>query len=199
MQTAAAGRYNTEGIQKITRKQLIKHYWRYEKQQRISAAANIKTLKEPKGSIRAKFKMSEKCQDSHLRLADEIHHLRLQLSKMAAREADALRRLKEAEESLVMQRQKQEPEKFSVVTLEEENAKLIAKLAQAASEMNMQDRLWQMKFNILETTNKLMLEERERAWEMEKAVLKAEIGRLQKDLDKKISKKRKIFFKRAFM
>lgn len=134
-----------------------------------------------------------------MRLANEIHHLQLQLSKMAAREADALRRLKEAEESLVMQRQKQEPDEFNVVTLEEENAKLIAKLAQAASEMNMQDRLWQMKFNILETTNKLMLEERERAWEMEKAALKAEIGRLQKDLDKKISKKRKIFFKRAFM
>lgn len=129
-----------------------------------------------------------------MRLADEIHHLRLQLSKMAAREADALRRLKEAEESLVMQTQKQEPDKFTVVTLEEENAKLIAKLAQAASEMNMQDRLWQMKLNILETTNKLMLEERERAWEMEKAGLKAEIGRLQKDLDKKISKKRKLFF-----
>lgn len=134
-----------------------------------------------------------------MRLTDEIHHLRLQLSKMAAREADALQRLKEAEESLVMQRQKQEPDKFSVVTLEEENAKLIAKLAQAASEMNMQDRLWQMKFNILETTNKLMLEERKRAWEMEKAVLKAEIGRLQKDLDKKIYKKRKRLFKRAFM
>lgn len=72
-----------------------------------------------------------------------------------------------------MQTQKQEPDKFTMVTLEEENAKLIAKLAQAASEMNMQDRLWQMKFNILETTNKLMLEERERAWEMEKAALKA--------------------------
>lgn len=73
----------------------------------------------------------------------------------------------------MMQTQKQEPDKFTMVTLEEENAKLIAKLAQAASEMNMQDRLWQMKFNILETTNKLMLEERERAWEMEKAALKA--------------------------
>lgn len=58
--------------------------------------------------------------------------------------------------------------------------------------MNMQDRLWQMKFNSLETTNKLMLEERERAREMEKATFRAEIGKLQKDLNKKISKKRKI-------
>lgn len=61
LQTAAAGRYNTVGMLKISRKQLIKHYWNYEKQQRISAAANIKTLKEPKGSIRVSFEQNLKC------------------------------------------------------------------------------------------------------------------------------------------
>lgn len=57
----AAGRYITVGMLKITRKQLIKHYWKYDKQQRISAAANTKTLKEPEGFIRASFKQNLKC------------------------------------------------------------------------------------------------------------------------------------------
>lgn len=47
---------------------------------------------------------------------------------MAASEADALQRLKENEE----ERQKQEPDTLCVVMVEEENAKLIDKLAQAA-------------------------------------------------------------------
>lgn len=118
--------------------------------------------------------------DSAKNDAKGVFDLQLQLSKMAAREAEVLRRLRDAEEALARQRQKQNLDQLSLIRLEEENARLVAKGAQAACELNVHERAWQEKFQHLKSLNNVLLREREKAWEMERAALKAKIVSLQK-------------------
>lgn len=118
--------------------------------------------------------------DSDKKDAEGIYDLQLQLSKMAAREAEVLRRLRDAEEALARQRQKQNVDQLSLIRLEEENARLVAKVAQTACELNVHERAWQEKFQHLKSLNNVLLREREKAWEMERAALKTKIVSLQK-------------------
>lgn len=136
--------------------------------------------------------------DSDKRDAEGIYDLQLQLSKMAAREAELLRRLRDAEEALARQRQKQNLDQLSLIRLEEENARLVAKVAQTTCELKAHERAWQEKFHHLKSLNNVLLREREKAWEMERAALKAKIVSLQKHRGKiqKTFRKRTPWIKR---
>lgn len=125
--------------------------------------------------------------------AEGIYDLQLRLSKMAAREAEVLRRLRDAEEALARQRQKRNLDQLRVIRLEEENARLVAKVAQTACELNVQERARQEKFHHLKCLNNVLLREREKAWELERAALKAKIVSLQEHR----GKTQKTFWKRA--
>lgn len=118
--------------------------------------------------------------DSGQNDGEGLYDLQLQLSRMAAREAEVLRRLRDAEAALARQRQKHNLDQLSVIRLEEENARLVAKAAQAACELNAHERAWLEKFQHLKSLNNVLLREREKAWEMERAALKAKILSLQK-------------------
>lgn len=136
--------------------------------------------------------------DSDKKDAEGIYDLQLQLSKMAAREAEVLRRLRDAEEALARQRQKHNLDQLSLIRLEEEKARLVAKVAQTVCELNMHERAWQEKFQHLKSLNNVLLREREKAWEMERAALKAKIVSLQKHRGKiqKLFRKRTPWIKR---
>lgn len=123
--------------------------------------------------------------------AEAVYDLQHQLSKMAARGAEALRRLRDAEEALARQTQKQNLDQLSLIRLEEENARLVAKV-------NMQERAWQEKFHRLKCLNNILLREREKAWEVERAALKEKIASLQKHRGKiqKTFQKRTMWIKR---
>lgn len=150
---------------------------------------------EPAAAVRPSLKaedfpgQSAEFGDSDKKEGEGVFDPQLQLSNMAAREAEALRRLRDAEEALARQRQKQNLDQLSLIRLEEENARLVAKVAQAAGELNAQERAWQEKFQHLKSLNHVLLREREKAWEMERAGLKATIVSLQKHRGKTFRKR----------
>lgn len=86
--------------------------------------------------------------------AETVHDLRQQLSKMAARGAEALRRVRDAEEALARQRQKQSFDQLLLSHLEGEHARLVA-------QVNAQEQLWQEKFHHLVSLNNVLLREKE--------------------------------------
>lgn len=86
--------------------------------------------------------------------AEPVHDLWQQLSNMAARGEEVLCRLREAEEALDRQRQKQSCVRSLLIRLEHENARLVAKV-------NTQERLQQEKFHHLMSLNNVLLSEEE--------------------------------------
>uniref|UniRef100_H3BYL4 Uncharacterized protein n=1 Tax=Tetraodon nigroviridis TaxID=99883 RepID=H3BYL4_TETNG len=118
--------------------------------------------------------------DSDTKDAEGLYDLQPQLSKMAAREAELLCRLRDAEEAHARQREKQNLDQLSRIRLEEENARLVAKVVQMACEVNVYERAWQKKLHQLKSLNYVLLREREKAWEIERAALMARIHSLQK-------------------
>ncbi|TNM92980.1 hypothetical protein fugu_018382 [Takifugu bimaculatus] len=86
--------------------------------------------------------------------AETVHDLRQQLSKVAARGAEVLSRLRDAEEALARRLHKQSLDRLLLIRLEEENARLVA-------QVNMQERKWQEKFHHLVSLNNVLLREKE--------------------------------------
>lgn len=106
--------------------------------------------------------------------AETVHDLRQQLSKVAARGAEVLRRLRDAEEALARQRQKESFDRMLLIRLEEENARLVA-------QVNAQQRTWQEKFHRLVALNNVLLREREQEeLELERKALRTVIMSLEK-------------------
>lgn len=130
-------------------------------------------------------------QDLDGKEAEGIYDLYLQLSKMTTRGAEALRRLRDVEEALIRQRQEGDLDRLILLALEEENNRLVAKVAKATCELNMQERAWQEKFHQVKSLNNDLLREREKAWEMERAALRAQNLRVQEDQNKAHKKGRK--------
>lgn len=81
--------------------------------------------------------------------AENAHHLRLQISKIAAGELEVLSRLKDAEEALARQKLEQDTDRLALIRLEEDNARLGARVAQATREMEARDRALRKKFKRL--------------------------------------------------
>lgn len=217
---------NAVTMQKFIMKQLVK-IWKYVNEPRSYAADDVmgyevESLKvqhmsvceyqelaephliHPPAAAKFNHKVEEflgqnaEFGDSDKKDAEGIYDLQLQFSKMAAREAEVLRRLRDAEEALARQRQKQNLDQLTLIRLEEENARLVAKVAQTACELNVHERAWQEKFHHLKSLNNVLLREREKAWEMERAALQAKVVSLQKHRGKiqKTFRKRTPWIKR---
>lgn len=105
--------------------------------------------------------------------------LQLQLSKMAAREAQLLRRLEKAEGALARQLDQQTQDQLSLSRLEEENARMVAEVEQKRDELNRQVQEWKDQFHLLKSLNIVLLHEREKAWELERAALETKIACLE--------------------
>ncbi|TNM92971.1 hypothetical protein fugu_018373 [Takifugu bimaculatus] len=106
--------------------------------------------------------------------AETVHDLRQQLSKVAARGAEVLSRLRDAEEALARRLHKQSLDRLLLIRLEEENARLVA-------QVNMQERKWQEKFHHLVSLNNVLLREKEQEdLELERKALKTMIRSLEK-------------------
>lgn len=213
-------------MRKFIRKHLVK-IWKYVKKPRSYAAGDVNGYKmesmkvqhmtvceyqesaephliHPPAAAKFDHKVEEflgenaEFGDSDKKDSEGIYDLQLQFSKMAAREAEVLRKFRDAEEALARQRQKQNLEQLTLIRLEEENARLVAKMAQMACELNVHELACQEKFLQLRSLNNVLLREREKAWEIERAALQAEIVGLQKCCSKiqKTSRKRTPWIKR---
>lgn len=120
--------------------------------------------------------------------AEAVQDLRQQLSKVAARGAEVLWRLRDAEEALARRLQQESSDRMLLVRLEEENARLVAKV-------NAQERMWQEKFHHLVSLNNILLREKEQEeLELERQALKTVIMSLEKH-----QKTQKNFQKRTMM
>lgn len=109
-------------------------------------------------------------------IVTEVKNLQLRLSKMAASEAELLRRLQETEESL----------QSKEMRLTEVNTRLIT----AKRELVKQEEMWHERFRF----SQMWLWEKERAWERESATMVAKIEQLEKELGQK-SKKSSLWMK----
>lgn len=188
---------NPVEMQKVIKKQLTK-LWKYVKTPRNSVANGVKEydeecenaqhqeLAEPhlisppvkpehSGANKLDHRVEEflgQNLEFHDSQAEVIYDLELRLSKMAAREAKLLTRLRQAEEALARQTHKRNLDQLSLTMLKEENARLVTKV-------HMQDEEWQEKFHLLNSLNNVLLREREKAWELERAALKANLANQQ--------------------
>lgn len=106
--------------------------------------------------------------------AETVQDLRQQLSKVAARGAEVLCLLRDAEEALGRRLQKQSLERVHLIRLQEENARLVARV-------NRQERVWQEKFQQLVSLNNVLAREKEQEeLELERQALKTIIASLEK-------------------
>lgn len=146
---------------------------------------------KPDHDVEEFLRQKPEFQDPDGKEAEGIYDLYLQLSKMTTRGAEALSRLRDVEEALIRQRQEGDLDRLILLALEEENNRLVAKVAQAACELNMQERAWQEKFHQVKSLNNDLLHEREKAWEMERAALNV-CRKIETKPRKKVGKARSI-------
>lgn len=120
--------------------------------------------------------------------AEAVQDLRQQLSKMAARAAEVLCRLRDAEEALGRRLQKHSLDQMHLISLQEENARLVARV-------NRQERVWLEKFHHLVSLNNVLAREKEQEeLELERQALKTMITNLEKH-----HKTQKCFQKRTLL
>lgn len=106
--------------------------------------------------------------------AETLHQVQQQLWKVAARGAEVLRRLGDAEDALAGRVQKQSSDRLLLTRLGEENARLVA-------QVNTQERMWKKKFRDLVSLSKVL--QREKEWEeleLKRQALKTMILSLEK-------------------